>query len=611
MIMGADEEALNAELVRRTIELGSARQRCRDSRPGVADPAVALRELGRVQQEASAFWDERSTDLARADQLVLLDFLRAVALAATQFLEYGQQLPQLPDPHSDDWLDAEASRGLRLSQGRVVVNVTRTLALSQLPGFVRLELKGAVLRSALHALPELEPVLPVLARELLKECDTVEASGEPDPVDMIPFTRVTALSTLAARDPTARQQFLTLDPESLHDPLAAWDLVIGQVAWSGSAADAQARATILHRFTAAVDWALTDQSPPQRLARRATAEQQVLGAVADLAGTDVAAAVHLLDDLGRLCGFSAPGPGTLHLFAASGVLHGVLRSDDPHECTVVAHPVPESQWSRIVQAAVDGREEDALPLIRRAAKPLLRDSSLASATSVELDPSSLLSWWPWHIVHTGGGPLGANNDVRWRTRARDHATNAADPTSVLIVDTSFRQADSVVAGWNRHVGGRVLRYDSEKPGSAGADLRRQVLEVLSTHGDVTYFGHAVSDPLSVDESGLVLSEDLLISLADLEALDTPPASVTLVACESGRSNLMLAGVSPAHSLAAAGVRQVIGTLWPISARLGLDYLQTLFAVRGSGPDLEQAWRQISRTKKDSVAAFMIMTTTDR
>lgn len=614
--MAEDVAALDRELDRLTNELGTARRRCRDSRPGVADPATALRALGRTQQTAYAFWEDHQPDLARVDQLGLVDFLRSFVLAATQFLEYGQQLPRLPDPDGDGWLDHASSRDLRLSQGQAVVTAAKLLTSADLPRFVHLEAKGAVLRSAQHALPELEPLLPVLATELLAECAATEASGDPDPIDLIPFTRVTALSVLAPHDSGAEQQLLAVDPESLNDPLAAWNLVVGQLL-RARVAEPAGREAILRRFTDAVDWALEHLSAPQRLARRATAEQQVLRAVAELITVDRPAAIRLLDELGRLCGFSASGPGTLHLFAAADVLHAVLRGADPADSTLVTHPIPRAEWALITQAVDAGSEEDAFSSIRKVVKPLLRDPSLSQTPSIELDPSSLVSWWPWHIVHAGDGPLGLRNDLRWRTRRRDHSsvtttatTTDTDPTPALVVDTVFPQAASVITAWEQHLGGRVLRYDSRTGSSRNADLPRQVLELMSRHEDVTYFGHAVSDPLSVDQSGLVLADDLLISLADLEGLRTPPTRVTLVACESGRSNLMLAGVSPAHSLAAAGTRQVIGTLWPIEARLGLDYLQRLFTLRASHPGLERAWRQISRTKKDSVAAFMFLGSTD-
>lgn len=607
------------EQVRR---LNAARAAAKHARPGVGDPLVVLVELGRALREASKVFDDAGANRGRpaVPKLVLADFFREIGRTNVQFLELAAGMTQLPSPNTGDLLDPMSSGRYR-DGARQVVNNARVCfegVMDDIPLPLRLEWEALSLTATFHvrvspidpadiAREAVGPLVPA-AQQLLVATEQGLVEGVADPEELLPWARFAAVRILMHHDPALAAPMLDMSAAELVDPHVRWQLVLAQLQVTAEQGDPS---LVLQHFSDLV----TEQfaaSSVERLGRSVTATLPVLitaGRLIERGLLDDASAV--LEDLSRLAGYAATNDPLLRVFEVNGKVHSILEfSGVRHLATAVA----DAQASmKLVKASADEdpdrtfRERKSLG---RGLRPILGQEALEGVTSLTIDPVGFCSWWPWHAFATGQGvSFSEKVQLRWRhPRPRQGGLSPKQSSRVLVIDTSLPQAESIIRTFGRLLpdDSRIVRFNSE----AGDVAARDLLQAMDSAGLCIYFGHAASDTFDASKSGLLVGP--LQRSVSLDAISTANfhnlRSLVLVACEGGRTSPFLAGRSPAHAFAQAGVTDIVASLWTIWAKDGAAYLENLIKemAKDSGVNLYEAWRTLAKKATPASTPFMMM-----
>jgi CHAT domain-containing protein len=115
-----------------------------------------------------------------------------------------------------------------------------------------------------------------------------------------------------------------------------------------------------------------------------------------------------------------------------------------------------------------------------------------------------------------------------------------------------------------------------------------VIDALASGTSTLFYCHCHTDLARAGTAALVLSDQTELAVGEIAQLDLRRLeSLTLVACASGQPNPFVGPISVAHAAALAGVRQLVFSLWPITAAHGARFVAGLLddlASGGTTPD---------------------------
>ncbi|MFE0727578.1 CHAT domain-containing protein [Streptomyces antibioticus] len=236
--------------------------------------------------------------------------------------------------------------------------------------------------------------------------------------------------------------------------------------------------------------------------------------------------------------------------------------------------------------------------------PLLAE--LGDVPQVTLIPTGLLGLLPLHaatLPTTGADRYALDTTLityapNARTIARPPAENAA---SILIIDDPRPDSDPVpFAGPEADIAEQAFTHVTRLSGASAT--RDAVLEHLSRHAVVHFATHGRADLTAPLNSGLQLSGDAEITVADLLAVDlTPSRLAVLSACETAIPGLHLPDevVGLPAGLLQAGFTGVAATMWAVGDVTTALVISQFYAELAAGYEPAEALRLGQTWVRDS------------
>lgn len=271
--------------------------------------------------------------------------------------------------------------------------------------------------------------------------------------------------------------------------------------------------------------------------------------------------------------------------------------------TVTSSP---STSPRPIAAAINALSAELGPAIAEAFEDI---------PEARLDVAGVVGLLPVMATRVGSVPIGARANVSYLhplTGAFESSDLPELPPDLLILDRSFGRASARVRdsflGLHRADGARptILEFDSE--GTSSNDLdSKAAMDALTSATGAIFYGHCHPDLAHAATAALVLGRetelriDAIAQLA-LRNLD----SLILVACGSGQPNPFVGPISVAHAAAVAGARQLVFSLWPITAAHGARFTTGLLAALAAGGDCREYLAALHTTAPLDAAPFAIM-----
>jgi hypothetical protein len=124
-------------------------------------------------------------------------------------------------------------------------------------------------------------------------------------------------------------------------------------------------------------------------------------------------------------------------------------------------------------------------------------------------------------------------------------------------------------------------------------MKQAVLQALSSADILHYCGHAFFDGPGADQSGLILAGQDLLTLEDLEGMDTLPSVAFVNACESGRVRgpVTTEAAAFAELFLRSGVEAYVGTYWRVGDSAAANFATGVYTRLAEGQTLEAAVTQ--------------------
>ena len=221
----------------------------------------------------------------------------------------------------------------------------------------------------------------------------------------------------------------------------------------------------------------------------------------------------------------------------------------------------------------------------------LATEALVDIPEARLDVAGFLGLLPVMATRVGSSPIGSSPLASYLhplTGSLAPADHPAPPPDLLIIDRRFaalsREVETAFYRFHAALGttaATVLALDS---GPTGYDLEPEcVLDRLVAAQGAVFYGHSRNVMAQVGATALVLGPARGLGVeriyqANLRNLQT----MMLVCCSSGRQNPFLGPVSLAHAMALAGTRDLVFSLWPITAARGARFATSAMAQLASG-----------------------------
>jgi hypothetical protein len=609
-----------AEALRRianaAISLNNARRALQQGRPGAANPHAVLMSLAKAQLEAAIAWDLAVTAYRIPFQF-FLELCKEQLRGASQYLEYTQYMPNLPDPVQGRRLDEAQSSHFRSNISSQAVGNWKLLEAQlevneiTLDTAEHIELKIAALSCQFHV-RHIEPDVNLwrAIEDTLSDVEEHLAAGTEDAHEFLPWARISLLRMLLPRDVSRYGRDILNTVPDFADRDVAWQLILVQLQLG---ADLGLPEAAISAFEALVPEILTRQISDRRgmVVLALAPVQYCAGTLADRG--DLSGAKRILYALTALGGQALPVGEILTTFIFGSNIYAIFDSHSP--AVLFKAELDKETFSAFLQASEDARPKNASLLRKNLSRQLsviAKDSRLTSTTSLTLNPLGVTAWIPWHgLTSHDGSPFAQTSSLQWiHPLARTSSDGSASFLSGrLVIDRSIPGSAEIIQAWSEATGFRadaVFAYDSVK----GSHNANTVLDAIAESPICIFFGHATSDVFQPEHRGLVVGPNIILTTdqirsASMHAVDY----LLLIACESGRSHPFEPASSPAHAFAASGVKTVTATLWSILIEDGKRYFMRVLTRAKTDPREHplETWRSLIR-RVDQVSLPFYCTT---
>jgi hypothetical protein len=233
-----------------------------------------------------------------------------------------------------------------------------------------------------------------------------------------------------------------------------------------------------------------------------------------------------------------------------------------------------------ITAAINALSAEIGPIVAEA---------LGDIAEARLEIAGFLSLLPVMATSVNSVPAGFNPQTAYLhplTGSLSPSVAPVPPPDLLIIDRAFRasqQVDTAFRLLHQTLGTvpTIVAFDS---GPSGDDVEPEaVLGSMSTARGAMFYGHARNPIATAQATALVLRPHRVLQIerladTDLRNLET----LVLIACSSGRQNPFLGPVSVSDAMAFAGVRNVVFSLWPITAAVGARFVNELLSLFETG-----------------------------
>jgi TolB-like protein len=184
-----------------------------------------------------------------------------------------------------------------------------------------------------------------------------------------------------------------------------------------------------------------------------------------------------------------------------------------------------------------------------------------------------------------------------------HLLLIADPTETLPFATEEVEHLCVLLDTLRPVGTQERKIAAKGLGGRGVK-KGELLKRLGNADIVHFAGHSVFDAHNPRESGWLLHDGALLTASEISKLDHAPFLVFSNSCEAGTTSVrqeQMRYEGEAHGLGSAfwqaGVRNFIGTFWPIYDNESLDFAKTFYQNLITGGTLGAALLEARQSTK--------------
>lgn len=604
-----------------------AQEKARLGRIGVHNPIVVLRELENVIVDCSKVFDAWSSSQpdsgsVTSDQaLILLKFNMTMARGCSQFLEYGKEFVQLPEPDNDDLASPKRSAAIRRGFLRVIKNIDSVMhsMFADSSNIEPLYLELDVLKlKAEHAVSlhqadndssRSKRLIADRSEQLFNLALNHLAAGTTDPEEIFQWCTAGACSVLLETDAERGTNLLKQHDFSTLDDSVAWELTLMRVQ---ALIDTTRRVDAVTEFITALKQSryCDDREKHGRGAMASRPIHYIASRLIE--SNDSYLAVSVLEAYAGLHEIEPIGGNLLRVLAANDSLYGILST--PTEYIAIKTELQTDDVIPLLEASATGCPEAAFSARKKLGqrlRPLLSRAEVLSAAPLTIDALGFTSWFPWHAMSTGSGhTFGTETNLRWRHPLGNSRTNG--PVNLrqatLLVDEALNESAKVIRSWRETCGkadARIVTFSSEDEGISEEDFSA----AFEGSSMFVYYGHGVSDPEDSSQRGLYIGPDRIMTNSRLRELSGSAVSVALIiACESGRGSPFVSGSSPAQAIASAGASTVISSLWTIWARDGEKYASEFFRILTSfdEPDAGLSWLEMANSATPVSTPFYCM-----
>lgn len=256
--------------------------------------------------------------------------------------------------------------------------------------------------------------------------------------------------------------------------------------------------------------------------------------------------------------------------------------------------VPETKLAAFLQD-LDGIAGRNLDVLGDRLSDLVLTDQVRQALAQNLDTPTVVvhdagaSRIPWELLRVGGdfpalrGGLSHRFEAenlaiaKWMTEHQSNSTMevllVVNPTGDLVeADREGARIEAILKSLGGFARTEVLARDEARQAAVLERLRSGRFDV------VHYAGHAFFDPLDPSRSGILCADKRVISGPDLAGSSSLPSLMFFNACEAARVRKLDLGEAPAHvdrrdgvrgvvsfaeALLRGGVKNYVGTYWPV------------------------------------------------
>jgi hypothetical protein len=239
--------------------------------------------------------------------------------------------------------------------------------------------------------------------------------------------------------------------------------------------------------------------------------------------------------------------------------------------------------------------------------------AIASCGDVRIQTGGPLGGAPLLKTAVNGAPLGASASVAY---AHPNPTMPAGeppvgPFDLLVIDETFGDESSRVRSAVEAAAARssttleVLAFNSD---SREAELSHEDLgKALQSCSSAILFCHVNTRVGQAPAAAIVTGLAGRLRVEALAALDLRQLNeVAVMGCGSGRADPFVGDVTVAHAVAMAGARQVLYTLWPITASHGADLAVALVTAHAGGMSTPERLAREFRDERDKASALALI-----
>jgi CHAT domain-containing protein len=134
-----------------------------------------------------------------------------------------------------------------------------------------------------------------------------------------------------------------------------------------------------------------------------------------------------------------------------------------------------------------------------------------------------------------------------------------------------------------------------------------VIDALASATSALFYCHCHTDLARAGTAALIISDQTELAVDAIAQLDLRHLeSLTLVACASGQPNPFVGPISVGHAAALAGARQLVFSLWPITAAHGARFVSGLLDDLASGGTAPEYLAALHMTSPLGAAPFGAM-----
>jgi hypothetical protein len=232
-----------------------------------------------------------------------------------------------------------------------------------------------------------------------------------------------------------------------------------------------------------------------------------------------------------------------------------------------------------------------------------------------LEVGGVISLLPVMATRLGSVPIGGRPTVAYLHPLTGSLEPSAEPVrapDLLLLDCGFRKHSKRVATAFRllhdALGTTPTILEFDRAMSDGNVVNSETaIEALRSATGAIFYGHCHTELARAGVAALLLGGENVLMVDAMAQLDLRNLdSLTLVACASGRPNPFVGSISVAHAAAIAGCRQLLYSLWPITAANGARFTTGLLAHLASGGNAAEYLAALHRTSPLDAAPFGIM-----